>query len=97
MRRDLPRGLQAANLIHAAGESSHGALPPNTRAVALWTDDPTLAQLERKLLDAQIPHTAIREPEAPWNGALMAIGIAPCERETLKPLRDVLPQLPLVR
>jgi hypothetical protein len=78
VRADLPRGVLAAQLIHAAGESSPGDLPTHTFAVALAArDEPHLELLERKLLKHQIPHRAIREPDAPWNHALMAIGIVP--------------------
>jgi hypothetical protein len=41
--------------------------------------------LEEKLRRLCIPHAAIREPDAPWNGALMAIGIEPVvDRNTVK-------------
>jgi hypothetical protein len=44
-----------------------------------------LERLEAKLRRFSIPHAAIREPDAPWNGALMAIGIEPvADRNTLK-------------
>lgn len=38
-----------------------------------------LALLERRLQRAGLAHVAIREPDAPWNGALTAIGLVPVE------------------
>jgi hypothetical protein len=68
----------AAQLTHAAGESSPGGLPSGTRAVVLAVDDePQLVRVEERLRVADLAHVAIREPDAPWAGALMAIGIVP--------------------
>lgn len=82
IRQDLPRGVLAAQLIHAAGESAGGVLPTSTIAVALAArDEAHLVTIEQQLRRLAIPHRAIREPDPPWNGALMAIGIAPvCDR-----------------
>lgn len=134
VRRDLPVGVLAAQITHAAGESfaafvqiagheSLGCLlptveeaqrgvqvPPSepcrdssekehrdsspevagsspalgsiqfdrTKAVVLGArSEPRLRTLERKLTEAGIPFVAIREPDAPWNGQLMAIGLHP--------------------
>lgn len=95
LRQDLPLGTLAAQLIHAAGESSKGDLPPNTYAVALAAkSEEHLAFLEDKLRRLSIPHVAIREPDAPWNGALMAIGIQPlADRKQLKKVTSSLPLL----
>jgi peptidyl-tRNA hydrolase len=92
-RRDLPVGVLAAQIIHAAGESSPGNLPEGTIAVALGaSSEKHLERIERKLRRSSIPHRAIREPDAPWNGALMAIGICPVEeRAELKPVTNGLP------
>lgn len=88
MRVDLPRGTFAAQLIHAAGESVAGALPPGTTAVALAAaSEDELAAIERELVARGIPHRAIREPDPPWNGALMAIGITPvADRAAVRPV-----------
>lgn len=84
IRSDLPLGTQLAQTIHAAGESSPGNLPPATRAVALHIgSESELLELERALQEAGIPHNAIREPDAPWNGQLMAIGIRPMVKGSL--------------
>lgn len=88
IRGDLPHGVQAAQLIHAAGESAANApVPPETRAVALAApDEAALLALERRLREAGVHHVAIREPDAPHRGALMAIGLPPQPREPLRPL-----------
>jgi hypothetical protein len=68
----------AAQLIHAAGESAGGDLPASTIAVALAArNEAQLLAIEQLLRRLKIPHRAIREPDSPWNGALMAIGLAP--------------------
>jgi hypothetical protein len=95
-RRDLPVGVLAAQIIHAAGESSPGDLPTGTIAVALGAKSEShLGFIEAKLRRSSIPHRAIREPDAPWNGALMAIGIHPVEDR--EPLRKVTSGLPLIK
>lgn len=77
IRQDLPAGTFAAQLIHAAGESATG-VESGTFAVALAArDENHLGFIEAKLRRLSIPHHAIREPDAPWCGALMAIGIEP--------------------
>jgi len=53
-------------------------LPEGTHAVALGADDEAgLHTVERRLLELQVPHKAVREPDEPWCGALMAIGVVP--------------------
>lgn len=58
-------------------------------------DESHIEDLERKLIERRIPHRAIREPDAPWNGALMSIGIEPVEDRCV--LRPVTSSLPLLR
>lgn len=96
VRADLPRGVLAAQVVHAAGESSPGNLPPDTTAVVLAVDDEAgLELLQASLGDAGIAHRAIREPDAPWDGALMAIGLLPLsDRGRVRPY---LRRLPLLR
>lgn len=78
VRADLPRGVLAAQLVHAAGESSPGALPRGTHAVALAArDEAHLEALAQRLTFEGLPHHQIREPDPPWCGALMAIGLPP--------------------
>ncbi|MCC6995884.1 MAG: hypothetical protein IT370_14845 [Deltaproteobacteria bacterium] len=70
MRRDLPLGMIAAQLIHAAGESSPGGLASGTRAVALMVEDEAaLRALAQSLVRWGVPHVQIREPDPPWSGA----------------------------
>lgn len=84
VRADLPRGVLAAQLIHAAGESSAGRVPKGTTAVVLAArDEAHLSSLERRLLRLRIDHRAIREPDPPYHGALMAIGLAPVDDRAL--------------
>jgi hypothetical protein len=95
VRADLPRGLQAAQIVHAAGESSPGNLSSGTHAICLVTPgEPALLQIAERLEHAQIPIVRIVEPDTPWNGALMAIGCAPGRKEDL---RRHLSSLPLLR
>lgn len=95
VRADLPRGVLAAQLIHAAGESSPGGLPKGTRAVALAAcDELDLVRIERRLQQLGIDHRAIREPDPPWDSALMAIGLVPVHDRTT--LRRALRRLPLL-
>ncbi len=95
VRRDLPRGAQAAQLIHAAGESSPGNLPASTFAVALTCrDENELQQLAIRLDRDGCDFVLIREPDAPYHGQLMAIGVRP----TLKSkVRRSLSNFPLVK
>jgi len=80
--------------IHAAAESASGTVP-GTFAVALSApNEESLEQLEQKLIFAQIAHSAFREPDPPYNGALMAIGINPVEDRRI--VRRFLKGLPLV-
>jgi hypothetical protein len=92
-RLDVPIGDLCAQLIHAAGESSPGNLPPETRAVALGArSEFELLKLEQKLKKKNIPHVAIREPDQ--NNELMAIGLRPSERTSA--IRSILSSLPLI-
>jgi hypothetical protein len=54
-----------------------------------------LALLAERLELAAIPHVAVREPDPPWSGALMAIGIPPLVES--RAVRRVLAKLPLLR
>lgn len=96
MRADLPRGVQAASLVHAAGESSPGGLSEGTYAVVLAVpDEAALYSLACKLERAGVGHRLIVEPDAPWSGALMAIGLVPVVDR--KEVRRWLSSLPLLR
>ena len=77
--------MQAAQLIHAAGESSSGNLPPHTYAIALTA--PTEAELNDisyRLFRLGIKHSRIIENDAPYTNQLMAIGIPPQPRRNIR-------------
>lgn len=94
VRADLPLGVQLAQTVHAAGESSPGDLPSDTRAVMLHVAGAEeLLALEAKLRAAGVTFTSIREPDMPWDGQIMAIGLKPCIRT--KALRKLMSGLPL--
>ena len=93
----MPLGAQLAQVTHAAGESARLApdLPPDTHAVVLHArDEVELLKLEARRARAGIPARSIREPDAPYNNQLMAIGISPMDRNRL---RKLLSSLPLAR
>lgn len=53
-----------------------------TTAVVLGArNEGKLERLEQRLLKAGVQHVAVREPDAPYNGELMAIGLVPADRE----------------
>jgi hypothetical protein len=94
VRDDLPTGFLAAQVVHAAGESSPGNLDPGTNAVVLAATTAELDELERRLALAGIAHVAIREPDPPWDGALCAIGLVPVADRAV--VRRLLSSLPLL-
>ncbi|MHB8107880.1 MAG: peptidyl-tRNA hydrolase [Candidatus Cryosericum sp.] len=95
MRGDLPRGLQAAQIVHASGESVRERVHEGTHAVVLVApDEAHLEAVRKRLVLACIPHVAITEPDAPWCGALMALGVEPARKEFV---RRVVSSLPLLK
>jgi hypothetical protein len=81
-------------LVHAAAESSKGTVT-GTHAVVLSTEaEESLQRIADKLSHAGIPHSAFREPDSPYAGALMAIGIEPVEDRRM--VRRFLKGLPLL-
>jgi hypothetical protein len=95
VRRDLPLGILAANLVHAAGETSPGDLPTGTHAIVLVVpNEGALKAVAARLELAQVPCKRIEEPDAPFNGALMAVGCMPGRKEVL---RRYLSSLPLLK
>ena len=59
-----------------------GSIPiDRTTAVILGArNEAKLLRLEQALIEYGFPHLAIREPDAPYDGALMAIGLEPTVR-----------------
>ena len=95
VRADLPRGIQAANIAHAAGESSPGDLPAGTHAVVLTTpSEPALEAVATMLRLKSLEFVRIEEVDAPFTGQLMALGLRPRAKEVL---RRHLSSLPLLK
>jgi hypothetical protein len=95
VRADLPRGVQAAQIIHAAGHSAPVSLPDSTYAIALSIrDEADLRALSERLEKAQVPFRAIHEPDAPYHGQLMALGLEPNYKSRFK---KFLSNLPLIK
>jgi hypothetical protein len=61
-----------------------------TMAVILGArNERKLERLRQKLLQFEIPHVAITEPDPPYAGQLMAIGLVPTDKDKVEPyLRD---------
>jgi hypothetical protein len=68
-----------AMIVHAAAYSAQGTVPGTFAVVLSAKDESALIRLEERLIWAKVPHSAFREPDAPYNNALMAIGINPVE------------------
>lgn len=93
-RADLPRGLQAAQVAHAAGESAPPDLPHGTHVVVLESLPTDLAGLAHTLAREGIPHVPIIESDPPYEHQLVAIGVSPLvERKALKRFLSRLPLL----
>jgi len=89
VREDLPIGVKAAMLIHAAGESSRliEHLPTNTYAVALQATGDQLLYLEQDLIKLAFRHVVVVEtPPSKWSGQKMSIGIQPLPKSVIGPL-----------
>lgn len=82
VRGDLPKGVLAAQVCHAAGESSPGNLPEGTYAVVLTSEQ--LEELSAELGARGVKHKRIIENDAPYAGELMALGLEPAPRSALK-------------
>jgi hypothetical protein len=94
VRKDLPRGILEAMVCHAAGESSPGNLPAGTYAIVLSAPDEAALTREADRLEARgVRMVRITEPDAPWNGQLMALGLEPARKEALRRHLSCLPLL----
>ena len=78
----MPHGHQLAQAVHAAGES--GPVSPGTYAIVLSASLSALSELADKLAFYSVPHTVIREPDAPYLGEVTAIGLYPQPRSLLR-------------
>lgn len=83
VRKDLPIGLMAASIVHAAGESACITPPtPDTHAVVLVIDsDADLLRLADKLARHGIRARSIYEDTEPFVNQLVAVGVDPGARE----------------
>jgi len=77
--------MLAAQVVHAAGESSPGELPAGTHAVVLSAGTVGLHALSERLTSESVPHSPIIENDPPYENQLMAIGITPARKEEIYP------------
>ncbi len=64
-------------IVHAATESLRAPCAPHTNAVVLETSEEGLETLCAVLRAACLPFSQVHEPDPPWCGQLMAVGVAP--------------------
>lgn len=94
VREDLPKGVLAAHVCHAAGES--GPAPPGSIAVVLGVEGQSeLLRVAARLDARHIPYVLIREDAGPYEGQVMAIGIPPTSDRAA--IRKAVSSLHLVR
>jgi peptidyl-tRNA hydrolase len=87
--------MQAAQVVHATGESVEERHEEGTYAVVLTAPgEQELEALAKRLEAAQVPCVRVYEPDAPYHGALMALGLRPARKEAL---RRHVSSLPLLR
>jgi hypothetical protein len=103
VRRDLPPMRMIIDVGHGCGESFYlfatlglaprGFNPDRTTLIVKGARNmPKLEKLERALKADNIPHIAVREPDEPWFGQLMAVVLVPGTKEAYsKYLRDYQP------
>lgn len=86
VRTDIPLGVAAAMIVHAAGESAAFNPPtPGTFAVVLGVDSAAaLEAVDAQLAQHGVSRIMIREPDPPWNGQPMSIGVTPIARENVR-------------
>lgn len=94
VREDLPKGVLAAHVCHAAGES--GPAPPGSIAVVLGVEsEAQLIRIAGKLDARGVLYVLIRENAGPYDGQVTAIGIMPISDRTA--VRKAVSALPLVK
>jgi len=89
-------GTICAQLAHSIGESClNGPHPDGTYALVLAAkDEADLLSIQGELLQLDVSHKLIREPDFPFNGESTAIGLVPMLRSSLP---KFLRKLPLLR
>lgn len=94
VREDLPKGVLAAHVCHAAGES--GPAPPGSIAVVLGVESELALYAAARRLDAcGVLYTLIRENAGPFADQATAIGVMPISDRSA--IRKAVSALPLVR
>lgn len=94
VREDLPKGVLAAHVCHAAGES--GPAPPGSIAVVLGVEsEAQLIRIAGRLTARGVLYVLIRENAGPYSGQVTAIGVMPISDRTA--VRKVVSDLPLVK
>lgn len=84
VRRDLPFGTTLAMVAHAAAESND-LVGHCTVCVLGVRNERTLLKLHAKLNSYGIKNELVCEPDEPWNGAAMSLGVRPGSRDDLSP------------
>lgn len=80
-------GVAAAQSAHAACGAMRGAENPETHRVILSADSSAVLEaIASDLTVAGINHVVIREPDEPYNGTAVAVGVEPMERERIRGL-----------
>lgn len=75
VRRDLPAGVIATWVAHAAGEGSERH-PPGTYVVILQVgDEAELMATSKRLVAGEVGHTVMRETAGTYEGQALSIGL----------------------
>lgn len=77
VRDDLPRGVLGAMIVHAAGITGGPHAAPAHAVVLSVPNADALLAVASQLEASAVPHHLVNEPDPPWSGAPMAIGIDP--------------------
>lgn len=88
VRRDLPLGVMAAMVTHAAGESAvlMDGFTGSTAVVLAVDNELQLLRCYAKLEAARISLKLIQESDGEFAGQCMAIGVRPQERDYVFPI-----------
>jgi hypothetical protein len=72
-------------IVHAVGESLTGPHDPATYAVVLAArDEADIERIAAFLEGRGVALARVTEPDPPWGGALMALGLAPRPKNELR-------------
>lgn len=79
------RESPAVNGERGPGSANYGTFNPSeTYAIVLGArNESKLYKLLRHIIRDRIPHVAVFEPDEPYNGALMAIGLVPAPKQKI--------------